>query len=61
MKKQSIQSRALVMAAELRQEAANLEQDVKALIRAAELLEKSAQKDVPEPKIEPKTDLKNAA
>lgn len=43
--KQTIQTRAQVMAAELRNEAANLEQEVKALLKAAEVLDKACQKD----------------
>lgn len=43
------------MASELRAEAARLEQEIKALLKAADVLDKAAQKDAQEP-VEQKTD-----
>jgi len=43
--KQTTQTRAQMMADELRHEAANLEQEVKALLKAADVLDKAGQKD----------------
>jgi len=55
------QSRSQIMAAELRHEAANLEQEIKALLKAAEILDKAGQKDATE-QVEQKTSvLKNVA
>jgi hypothetical protein len=47
------------MAAELRLEAARLEQEIKALLKAADVLDKAGQKDAPE-SVE-KIDLKKVA